>query len=374
MADNWVISPILPAISEDLGVSISSAALAISAFLIPFGFFQLLFGYLADIFGKKQIISVALVFFTISIGLCAISVGLWDLVIYRALTGFFAAAIFPLSIAMIGDAFPSSERQTAIGMFMGFSFFGQGISMAIGGAATYYMNWRFVFIIYALISIVTMILLFTAGKSIVSEKPSKKSDAKVFAPFLRLLKDPSSLKIYLLVLFEGIFLVGSFSFLGEFIKKTYHFNNLIIGFIMTAFGIMALIGGSTSGKVIFKVGRKNAVLIGFCSAALANLTYIAIGGNLVLFVVAVSVMGFGFMLAQSTLLTIASEFAAKSRGVAISLVGFALMGGGGLGTAIGGRILECANLYVLFAAYGTGLLLMIISVLAMKRSFETREE
>jgi MFS family permease len=38
----------------------------------------------------------------------------------------------PISLALIGDIFPLYERQSAIGTFMGISFLGQGLSMAIG--------------------------------------------------------------------------------------------------------------------------------------------------------------------------------------------------------------------------------------------------
>ena len=51
----------------------------------------------------------------------------------------------------------------------------------------------------------------------------------------------------------------------------------------------------------------------------------------------------GFMLAHSTLLTIATEFASKARGVAMSLVAFAFMGGGGIGTALGGRLIRAGG-------------------------------
>jgi MFS family permease len=62
MADNWVVSPILPSISKDIGVNVASAALIITAYMIPFGLFQLVFGYLADKFGKRQVISFAMAF------------------------------------------------------------------------------------------------------------------------------------------------------------------------------------------------------------------------------------------------------------------------------------------------------------------------
>jgi predicted MFS family arabinose efflux permease len=341
MADNWVVSPILPSISKDIGVSVASAALIITAYMLPFGLFQLVFGYLADKFGKRQVISFAMVFFTVSTGLCSIATGLTDLAIFRALTGIFAASVMPISLALIGDIFPLNERQAAIGTFMGISFLGQGLSMAIGGSIAYFFNWRGVFATYAALAVISTVLLLTIGKNIPSTKNSK---SKVFTPYINLLKNLSSLKIYILVLFEGIFLIGSFSFLGGFIKNTYNFNNFVIGMIMTAFGVMAVIGGRLSGKISIKLGRKQTILIGLTCATMANLLFLTLGNVLVVLIIGVGLLSLGFMLAHSTFLTIATEFAAKSRGVAMSLVAFFFMGGGGLGTAIGSRIVQISSL------------------------------
>ncbi|WP_342455603.1 MFS transporter [Caloramator sp. Dgby_cultured_2] len=122
MADNWVVSPILPAIAKDINVDIARAGLLISSYMIPFGLFQILFGPLADRYGKKNIITFSIVMFTIATGLCALGSSLTNLAIFRALTGVFAASVMPISLALIGDVFPIEERQSAIGSFMGISF------------------------------------------------------------------------------------------------------------------------------------------------------------------------------------------------------------------------------------------------------------
>ena len=154
MADNWVVSPILPAIAENLNVEIAKAGLLITAYMIPFGIFQIIFGPLADRYGKKQVITFSLIMFTIATGLCALGTSLTNLAIYRGLTGIFAASVMPISLALIGDVFPMEERQQAIGTFMGISFLGQGLSMAIGGTIAYFLNWKGVFIAYAVLSLI----------------------------------------------------------------------------------------------------------------------------------------------------------------------------------------------------------------------------
>jgi predicted MFS family arabinose efflux permease len=366
MADNWVVSPILPAISKDIGVNVASAALIISAYMLPFGLFQLVFGYLGDKFGRIRVISVAMVFFTIGTGLCAIATGLADLAIYRALTGIFAGSVMPVSFALIGDLFPLNERQAAIGTFFGIAFLGQGLSTVIGGSIAYFFNWRGVFAIYAVLAVISTILLFTISKNV---PIIKNNDSKFFAPLTDLLKNPISRNVYIIVFFEGVFIMGSFSFLGGFIKDQYDFNNLLIGLIMSAFGIMAVMGGRIAGKISAKIGRKKTIIVGFAGAVLANIVYVIWGNILSILILGIGLSGLGLMLAHSSILTIATEFAAKARGIAMSLVAFCFMCGGSLGTAIGSQIIENSGFINLFSIYGIGLLLLLAATLISNKRF-----
>ena len=145
MADNWVVSPILPAIAGNLGVPVASAGILIAAYMLPFGLFQLVFGPLADRYGKSRVVVSTLAAFTVTTALCAVGGTLTNLAIFRALTGIFAAATMPISLALIGDTVPMAHRQQAIGSFMGISFLGQALSMGIGGAIAFFFDWRGVF-------------------------------------------------------------------------------------------------------------------------------------------------------------------------------------------------------------------------------------
>jgi len=368
MADNWVVSPILPSIAQNLNVNVASASIIITAYMLPFGLFQLLYGYLAERFGKRQIITLSTSLFTVATALCAFAIAIPDLAAYRALTGMFAAAIMPVSLALIGDLFPMEARQAAIGSFMGMSFLGQGLSMAIGGSIAYFLNWRGVFAVYAVLAAVSSVLLFTVGRKIPS---TKNKNTKALMPYINILKNPSSVIIYALVIFEGVFLIGSFSFIGGFLKQIFELNNFVIGIVMTAFGIMALIAGKKSGIIVGKIGRKKTVVIGLGLAFLADILLVVSGSALPAVIIAVALMGFGFMMAHSTFLNIATEFAASARSYATSLVAFCFMGGGGIGTAIGGKIVVASSFEKLFTVYGIGLLLVTMCALLVKSSFKT---
>ena len=352
MADNWVVSPILPAISKDLAISPERAGLLISAYMIPFGLFQLIFGPLADRYGKKQIVTFSILVFALTTGLCAISGGLFDLSLYRALTGAFAASVMPISLALIGDLFPIQERQAAIGTFMGIAFLGQGLSMATGGIISYFLNWRGVFGLYAVLSLVPAFFLLKNYRNIPSVK---NADSRFFAPYAKLLGKSESLLTYLLVMLEGLFIVGSFSYLGTYIAQIHGFNYLTIGLIMTAFGLMGVVGGRLGGKLTHRIGSRKLLTLGLSLAVLSDAGIFLAGDVPAVLVASVGLLGLGFVFTHSTLLTRATQFAQKSRGAAMSLVAFSFMGGGGVGTAVGAAIIKAYGLPNLFLVYGLAL-------------------
>jgi len=357
MANNWVVSPILPAIANDFGIPVTDAGLLITAYMIPFGLFQLVFGPLADRYGKRQIITASMVILTVATGLCAIGQALTDLAIYRFLTGIFSACVMPVSLALLADVFPVEERQSAIGMFMGISFLGQGLSMAIGGSIAFFINWRGVFVLYAVLSIFATLLLMTVGRHI----PSNKNPQSHFIrPYFTLLSHSQSTWTYLVVVLEGILINGAFSYLGGFLDDQFQLNYLQIGFVMTAFGVMAVIGGRLSGNLADKLGRRKVLLIGLAAATAANALFGAFRTSLTVIVCGVGLLGFGFMLAHSSLLTRATMFARKARGTAVSLVTFCFMGGGGVGTALGGKIIAGSSYSSFFTLCGGVLAALLI--------------
>jgi len=354
MADNWVVSPLLPSIAHTIGVEPARAGILIAAYMLPFGLFQLLYGPLADRFGKLRVVGVSLVFFTLATGLCAAGAHLGDLTAYRALTGIFAAATMPVSLALIGDLVPMKERQQAIATFMGIAFLGQATSMTIGGTIAAVTSWRGVFLAYAVVAAVITVTLLVTARSFASELRGDPHSQFV-RPYVRLLGHWPSLRTYVIVFFEGLLILGSFSYLGAFAAKNLGLGTFQIGLLMAVFGVGVLVASRASGRLAERVGRSRLVAVGLALAAAADLLVVAAGSHLVAAAVAVLLLGLGFMFAHSSLLTTATQFAAKARGTAMSLVAFSFMVGGAIGTTLGGRIIEATSYRDLYLIGGIGL-------------------
>ena len=155
--------------------------------------------------------------------------------------------------------------------------------------------------------------------------------------------------------------------LGAYIARSYRFDNMIIGLIMTAFGVMAVLAGRISGPFAARMGRRSVLAVGLILACAADAIVFWAGGLLPMLIAGIGLLGMGFMLAHSTLLTIATEFASKARGMAMSLVAFAFMGGGGIGTAIGGRLISSGGFPLFYGTYSVALAALVVLALIVVR-------
>ena len=322
-----------------------------------------MFGPLADRFGKTRVVLLTFSGFAVATALCALGNTLTGIAAFRAVTGVFAAATMPISLALIADAVPMESRQQAVGSFMGIAFLGQALSMGIGGAVAYYLDWRGVFVVYAVASAAIAVALWRGLRRVDIPVTEPEPGTSALGRYLSLLRHGPSLRTYLVILAEGVFLLGSFSYLGAVLAQRFALSFLAIGGVMTTFGLGAIVGGRTSAKTVARLGRVRTIVAGLALAGLADGAVVAGRGSLVLTSIGVFLLGLGFMTAHSALITVATEFAAKARGTAMSLVTFAFMVGGAVGTQAGGRIASASTLTSLYAVYGLGLLVLAVAAL-----------
>jgi MFS transporter, DHA2 family, multidrug resistance protein len=145
--DLTVLNLALPTIATDLHASASdlqwisdSYSLVLAAAILPAGM-------LGDRLGRKKVLLAALVVFGASSVACAYATSTGELIIARAVLGIGAAAIFPLSLAVIPVLFAPEERQKAIALMASATFISFPIGPIVGGYLLDHFWWGSVFLI-----------------------------------------------------------------------------------------------------------------------------------------------------------------------------------------------------------------------------------
>lgn len=144
--DQTIVSTALPRIVADLqGIEllawVSTSYLLASTAMVP------IYGKLSDIYGRKPILIFGIVVFLIGSMLCGLANSMLQLVIYRGIQGFGAAALTSTAFAIPADLFVPAERARYMGLFGAVFGLSSVIGPFIGGVITDTFSWHWVFLV-----------------------------------------------------------------------------------------------------------------------------------------------------------------------------------------------------------------------------------
>ncbi|HXR27454.1 MAG TPA: MDR family MFS transporter [Candidatus Baltobacteraceae bacterium] len=156
--DQTIVGPVLPHIVTDLKGAdlytwVVTAYLLTSTVTIP------VYGKLSDLYGRKPLLMIGIGIFLVGSALSGLSQEMWQLILFRAIQGLGAGALFPISLAVVGDLFTPAERGKYQGLFgavFGIAFL---IGPFLGGVLTDNASWHWIFFVNLPIGIVALAVI-----------------------------------------------------------------------------------------------------------------------------------------------------------------------------------------------------------------------
>jgi len=160
--DNLVMTSALPVIQADLHASVSDLSWFMNAYTLAFATFMLPAATLGDRIGRRRVMLAGIAIFTLaSIG-SALSDSSSALITARAIQGFGAAAIMPLSLTLLAANVPDRLRPAAIGIWGGVSGLGVALGPVVGGAVVQGISWEAIFWLNVPVAIIAIPLVLAA--------------------------------------------------------------------------------------------------------------------------------------------------------------------------------------------------------------------
>lgn len=142
--DQTVVGTAMPRIIAELR-GLEHYAWVFTAYMLASTVTVPIYGKLSDIYGRRVFFLFGMVVFLLGSALSGLSQSMTQLVVFRAVQGLGAGALFPIALAIVGDLLPPAERGKWQGVFAAVWGLTSIVGPTLGGWITDHWGWRWVF-------------------------------------------------------------------------------------------------------------------------------------------------------------------------------------------------------------------------------------
>jgi DHA2 family multidrug resistance protein len=145
--DSSIANVSLPAIAGDLGVSVNQGTWVITSFGVANAIALPLTGWLSQRFGQVRLFLASILMFVLASLLCGLAPNMTTLIVFRALQGFVAGPMIPLSQGLLLSSYPPALAGLAMGLWALTTLVAPVMGPLLGGWITDNVYWSWIFYI-----------------------------------------------------------------------------------------------------------------------------------------------------------------------------------------------------------------------------------
>ncbi len=254
---------------EQWGQPLTTVNLTLVCFFVTYCCFLLVYGPLSDRFGRRPPLIAGLVLYTCASLLCALATNVTFLIIARTLQGAGAAAASAIAFAICKDLFTGRIRQRIflqLGIIVAAA---PMIAPIIGGWIINSLSWRWVFLLLALLGVVSSVGVYFMEESL--QTISTDNIRKVFRSYLRLMTNKSFILLTIGFAFLGF---PFFAFIGcssDIIISRFGYDEKAFGYFFSFNSLAFMIAPFVFSKMTRKFSLKQLLPVSFVGVLAASL-------------------------------------------------------------------------------------------------------
>lgn len=306
-----LLLPVLPLYAKTFGVGDAMLGLVITAFGIGRLLIDIPAGLLAERVGRKLLMfGGPLLIAVASIG-CALTESYFWLIVFRFLQGVGAGAYMTAAMVVCADLSTPETRGRIMALYQSALLVGAGAGPAVGGLLAARLGYESVFWLSMVIGLVSATYtLLRARETKQSDRHGESHSLRLFVPIL---KSPA-LMIALLVSL-GVFMTRSSAFmqlmplLGN---ERYQLGPEHIGYGFVLLAAANFLMLPTAGRMVVRYGTMPLV-VGACVGLAIGMSLAALANSVVMFFVAMTILGLASGLEGPSLSSYAAAHAPDGR-------------------------------------------------------------
>jgi MFS transporter, DHA2 family, multidrug resistance protein len=152
--DTSIANVSLPAIAGDLGVSPNQGTWVITSFAVANAIGVPLTGWLSQRFGQVRLFVASVIMFVAASLMCGLAPNMTMLIAFRALQGFVAGPMIPLSQSLLLSSYPRAMAGVAMAAWSMTTLIAPVMGPMLGGWITDNINWPWIFYINVPVGVV----------------------------------------------------------------------------------------------------------------------------------------------------------------------------------------------------------------------------
>jgi len=234
--------PSMPAMAQELGLPQSQVQLTLPLFLVSYGLSQLISGSFLDTFGRRRISLGALLIFSLSSLVTALSHSIIIIYAMRCLQGLCVGFIVVATRAFFSDIYDGDKRKHYISLMTIVWSVGPIVAPFVGGYLEHSFGWRSNFYALAVYGLLLLVLQWAFSGETIREK-IPLSISHVLDNYRTILsaRDYNYGILMLGLCYATIML---FSLTGPFvIEHVMHFSPVVAGYVSLLLGLAWMCGG-----------------------------------------------------------------------------------------------------------------------------------
>ncbi|MEJ3654545.1 MFS transporter [Actinomycetes bacterium KLBMP 9759] len=363
----YVITGILPAVSAELGVSITTAGQLSTVFALAYAISAPVLATVAGRLDRRTLLVAALVLAGVGNAVSALATTYPLLLGSRIISALGAAAFTPAATVVATQLMPPHRRGSAVALVFGGLTFALVLGVPMGTLLGAGLGYRGVFAIIALVC-------FTAAIAMRAFLPQVSAPPVIpLRERFAVVRDARVLTVLGVTVFGVLSAMSVYVYAVPFLAASAGVTGPTVGVLLLVYGLGALLGNFLGGRATDRFGSKQTLITSMLVflAVVATLPITAtsaVGAGAAFFVWSIVTWTFNPPI-QHLLLGMAP---AHAGGLRISINASAIYLGAGLSGAVGGLVISSIGVLTL-PLVATALMLVALALLLVGAPHRTRE-